>query len=66
MIPILNSSQIRDVDEYTIKNTPISSIDLMEIAAQGCVNWILKRLHKSKKIIIFIFSVEWETMVEMD
>jgi NAD(P)H-hydrate epimerase len=49
MIPILTAYQIRDVDQYTIKNTPIPSIDLMERAAQACVNWILERLQESKE-----------------
>lgn len=37
MIKILTALQIRDADEYTIKNEPISSIDLMERAANAFV-----------------------------
>ena len=39
---ILNASQIREADKYTIQNEPISSIDLMERAASRASQWILK------------------------
>ena len=37
---ILTSQQIKLADEFTIKNEPISSIDLMERAATRCFDWI--------------------------
>jgi ADP-dependent NAD(P)H-hydrate dehydratase / NAD(P)H-hydrate epimerase len=37
---ILSAEQIRLWDEYTIKNEPISSIELMERAAESCLNWL--------------------------
>lgn len=37
---LLNASQIREWDQYTIQQEPISSIDLMERAASTCVDWI--------------------------
>ncbi len=40
---ILTTSQIREADAYTIKHEPISSIDLMERAANACVEWIAGR-----------------------
>lgn len=37
---ILNGQQIREWDQYTIQQEPISSIDLMERAAGRCVDWL--------------------------
>lgn len=39
---ILNAEQMRLADQATIRDTPISSIDLMERAADGCVKRILE------------------------
>lgn len=39
---IFSAAQINAWDEYTIREEPISSIDLMERAANGCVDWIQK------------------------
>lgn len=38
---ILTAEQIRQADQYTIQNEPISSLDLMERAATKCVDWLL-------------------------
>lgn len=40
---ILSGKQVREADAYTIKNEPISSVDLMERAAMACVTWIIDR-----------------------
>ncbi len=37
MLQLLTSSQIREADAYTIKNKPISSLDLMEAASMAFV-----------------------------
>jgi len=37
---LFTAEQIRTWDEYTIKNEPITSIDLMERAATKCVEWL--------------------------
>lgn len=37
---LFNVNQIRKWDEFTIKNEPISSVDLMERAALACFNWL--------------------------
>ncbi|HEY4334646.1 MAG TPA: NAD(P)H-hydrate dehydratase [Puia sp.] len=37
---ILSAEQIRAWDEYTMKQEPIASIDLMERAAAGCLSWL--------------------------
>ncbi|MBI1342808.1 MAG: NAD(P)H-hydrate dehydratase [Terrimonas sp.] len=36
---IFSAQQIRDWDEYTIRQEPVSSINLMERAARACVEW---------------------------
>lgn len=40
MIKVLSTRQIREADQYTIQNEPISSYDLMERAARACYQWI--------------------------
>lgn len=39
-VKILPVKSIRDADEYTIANEPVSSIDLMERAARACYEWL--------------------------
>ncbi|MCK5637822.1 MAG: NAD(P)H-hydrate dehydratase [Flavobacteriaceae bacterium] len=50
---ILKSSQIREVDEFTIRNEPILSIDLMERAAMAISQWISENISKEKIVKIF-------------
>ena len=40
---ILSASQMHDWDAYTIRNKPISSLDLMETAAARCLQWLLHK-----------------------
>lgn len=49
---ILSATQIRNADQYTIAHEPISSIDLMERAAGKCVEWIVEKIDKKKRIRI--------------
>tara|TARA_R110000737_G_scaffold50895_2_gene71977 strand:+ start:17531 stop:19018 length:1488 start_codon:yes stop_codon:yes gene_type:complete len=49
---ILNVAQIREADNYTIKNNPITSIELMESAANSFVKALEKEELTSKKIIV--------------
>lgn len=51
---ILKSSQIRDVDSYTIQHEPIKSIDLMERAALTITNWIAQNISSQNTIKIFV------------
>jgi len=51
---IFEAKKIREADAYTIKNEPISSIDLMERAAKQCSKWIKSKYKKNKKIAILI------------
>lgn len=50
---ILNPTQIRAADAYTIANKPISSTDLMERAARICVNWIVEQYDTSYSFQVF-------------
>jgi NAD(P)H-hydrate epimerase len=56
-LKILNASQIREADKYTIENEPISSIDLMERAASRATKWILRNYFEenpsSHKVHVF-------------
>jgi ADP-dependent NAD(P)H-hydrate dehydratase / NAD(P)H-hydrate epimerase len=50
---ILSVEKIREADEFTIKNEPISDIDLMERAAGECFNWLVTNIAQDKKLKIF-------------
>lgn len=54
MLKILTAEQIKRADLYTIKNEPIASIELMERAAQNCVEWIcnFNEIEKSEFCIL--------------
>lgn len=39
---LLSADQIRELDQYTIKNEPIPSIELMERAASRCTEYLIK------------------------
>lgn len=49
---ILSAEQIREWDEFTVLNEPISSLDLMERAAAKCTAWIEERF-EDKVLKIF-------------
>lgn len=50
---IFTVEQIRNCDQFTIKNEPISSINLMERAAKKCVNWLQNHSFHSENFYIF-------------
>lgn len=50
MIKILTAKQIRELDQATIINEPVSSIDLMERASQSFVTWFTERFHALHKV----------------
>lgn len=50
MIKILSSKQIKELDEATIKQEPIASIDLMERACETFVTWFSELFDTDKKI----------------
>jgi len=41
---IFTTSQIKEIDAFTIVHEPIHSVDLMERAAKACVNWISENI----------------------
>ncbi|MFY0689403.1 MAG: NAD(P)H-hydrate dehydratase [Cyclobacteriaceae bacterium] len=55
MIPILDSSQIRATDQYTIEHEPISSTDLMERASIRFVSKF-QDLYPGKRSVIIIVA----------
>lgn len=50
---VLSASQIREWDAYTIKQKPIKSIDLMNIAARAARNHLRKTVGEYHRIIVF-------------
>ncbi len=50
---ILKTSQVKEADEFTIKNEPIASVDLMERAASVATDWILQELGFMNDFVIF-------------
>ncbi|MBL7909957.1 MAG: NAD(P)H-hydrate dehydratase [Bacteroidia bacterium] len=50
---IFSAEQIKQIDEFTIANEPISSIDLMERAAMACTKRVMKLVNTEDDIIIF-------------
>lgn len=50
---ILNGSQVREWDQYTIDKSAVASIDLMEKAAIGCADWLMLKFPSSTPIQIF-------------
>jgi len=53
---ILNVEQIREADQYTIKNEPIASIELMERASSQVVRWIRNHFSNEYEVIILAGS----------
>ncbi len=51
---IFRSSQIREIDHFTIQNEPIESIDLMERAASAITKWIIQNINKDKAFKVFV------------
>lgn len=50
---IFTAQQIREADAYTIRHTPISSLDLMEKAAIACTAWICRHYDEDTPIHVF-------------
>ena len=50
---IFTSLQAKIIDNYTILNEPISSLNLMERAAMQCVHWIMQHHNSNQCIRIF-------------
>jgi hydroxyethylthiazole kinase-like uncharacterized protein yjeF len=52
-VKIFRSKQVKQIDEYTIRDEPVSSINLMERAVNQIYRWFESRFDKSYRIIIF-------------
>ena len=50
---IFSAEQIRKADQYTIKEEPIKSIDLMERAALAFVKWFELNFDAERRVIVF-------------
>ena len=50
---ILTAKEIKACDDFTIENEPISSLLLMERAAQKCADYINSHYIKSQKVYVF-------------
>ena len=53
IMKIFRSEQIKKIDEYTISNEPVSSVDLMERAAGKLFKWFINKFDRSKPVMIF-------------
>lgn len=50
---ILTTQQAREADAYTIKNEPITSIDLMERASVKCFDWLVNKYDNKTHFTFF-------------
>jgi hydroxyethylthiazole kinase-like uncharacterized protein yjeF len=50
---IYRCDQIKQIDEYTIRNEPVASIDLMERAAGQLFKWYTEKFGRSGRVKIF-------------
>ncbi|WP_422361748.1 NAD(P)H-hydrate dehydratase [Reichenbachiella sp.] len=52
-LKVLDAEQIRQADQFTIKNEPIHSIDLMERASEEFVKWYVAEFSVDSPVVIF-------------
>lgn len=52
-LSIVSASQLREADQFTITNEPISSSKLMKRAAFACFQWIEKHIDLKQHVVIF-------------
>ena len=50
---IFSTRQIKELDDYTIRNEPIASADLMERAADQLLRWYVRNFDRSRRVLIF-------------
>lgn len=50
---ILTADQTKAADDFTIKNEPISSLNLMERASSNCTSWIIDNYATDVPVIVF-------------
>jgi len=47
---VLTAEEIRQWDQFTIANEPVSSLDLMERAASKCAEWITENYREIESV----------------
>lgn len=52
MKAIINTTNIKLWDQFTIQNEPVSSADLMERAAEACFDWLCKHIELNANIVV--------------
>ena len=52
LLKILSPAQIKEADEFTIKQEPVSAVDLMERAAGKCVEWLTGHFSTDRHMVI--------------
>lgn len=50
---LLYTREIQQWDQFTIKNEPITSLELMERAASSCSQWLMQRYTEQVRFLIF-------------
>jgi NAD(P)H-hydrate epimerase len=50
---LFSCSQIREIDKYTIRYEPVSSVDLMERAAVALFKWVIGHFERNNRFFIF-------------
>ena len=53
---LFRSDQIKQIDEFTINEEPVASIDLMERATGQLLRWYLSLFERARRIFIFVGS----------
>lgn len=52
MLPVFSAEQARQADALLMAQEPISSIDLMERAARGCADWLLRYFRQQERFLV--------------
>jgi hydroxyethylthiazole kinase-like uncharacterized protein yjeF len=50
---IFRCEQIKEIDEYTVRNEPVTSVGLMERAAGKLLTWFVSHFERAHRIFIF-------------
>ncbi|NLJ42932.1 MAG: NAD(P)H-hydrate dehydratase [Bacteroidales bacterium] len=50
---IFRTDQIKRIDELTILNEPVRSVDLMERAAEQLLRWIVRNFDRTRRMLVF-------------
>ena len=50
---LFTANQIKDIDQFTILHEPISSVELMERAANRLFAWYVNNFDRNRKVVVF-------------